>query len=42
MPSENIAELPVIAAATNLVTAIAVLPASAATITVLDPEDIVF
>jgi hypothetical protein len=42
MPSENMAELPVITAAMNLVTAMSELPIRAATMTVLDPDAIIF
>ena len=43
MPSESMAELPVMADAINLVMAISVLPANAAKMTFLDDEvDILF
>ena len=42
MPSESMAELPVIAAAMNFVTAIRVLPIRAATIIFLDDEAILY
>jgi hypothetical protein len=38
MPSESIAELPVIAAATNFVTAMSVFPMRAAMMTFLDDD----
>ena len=42
MPSDSIAELPVNAAATNLVMAIATLPRIAAMIAILDSDDLFF
>lgn len=41
MPSDNIAELPVYAAAPNLVIEMSVLPASAARMTFFEPDAIV-
>ena len=42
MPSDSIAELPVIEAATNLVIAISVLPANAARMTGFEPDAMCF